>query len=87
VVDADSQHLLWTALRWAAAALHQIERVRDSWEGFRGRRLVSLGALPSHPANAQARQCSSERWTGDSGINRPLWILKDLEVFREGVPA
>jgi len=34
VVDADSQHLLWTALRWAAAALHQIERVRDSWEQF-----------------------------------------------------
>jgi hypothetical protein len=34
VVDAKSQHLLWTALRWAAAALHQIERVRDSWEGF-----------------------------------------------------
>jgi hypothetical protein len=34
VVDAKSQHLLWTALRWAAAALHQIERVRDSWEQF-----------------------------------------------------
>jgi hypothetical protein len=34
VVDADSQHFLWTALRWAAAALHQIERVRDSWEQF-----------------------------------------------------
>ncbi len=34
MVDADSQHFLWTALRWAAAALYQIERVRDSWEQF-----------------------------------------------------
>jgi hypothetical protein len=25
---------VWTALHWAAAALNQIERVRDSWEQF-----------------------------------------------------
>ena len=26
MVDADSRHFLWTAIHWAAAALHQAER-------------------------------------------------------------
>jgi hypothetical protein len=34
VTDAKSQQLLWTALRWAAAALHQVERVQADWEHY-----------------------------------------------------
>jgi hypothetical protein len=34
VVDAKSQHLLWTALRWSAAALNQVDRVRASFEPY-----------------------------------------------------
>jgi hypothetical protein len=35
VVDADSQHFLWTALHWAAVTLNQAERVRASFEPYR----------------------------------------------------
>jgi hypothetical protein len=35
VVDADSQHFLWTALHWAAVTLNQAERVRTSFEPYR----------------------------------------------------
>jgi hypothetical protein len=34
VVDADSQHFLWTALHWTAVTLNQAERVRASFERF-----------------------------------------------------
>jgi hypothetical protein len=36
VVDADGSYLLWTALHWAAAAVHQAERARASFEPYRG---------------------------------------------------
>jgi hypothetical protein len=35
VVDADGSYLLWTALHWAAAAVHQAERARASFEPYR----------------------------------------------------
>jgi hypothetical protein len=35
VVDAGSQHFLWTALHWAAVTLNQAERVRASFEPYR----------------------------------------------------
>jgi hypothetical protein len=35
VVDAEGSYLLWTALSWAAAVLHQAERVRASFEPYR----------------------------------------------------
>jgi hypothetical protein len=44
VVDAKSQHLLWIALRWAAAALHQAERARASLEPFLESRRNVIGA-------------------------------------------
>ena len=35
MVGVESEHLLWTALHWAAPALHQAERVRASFEPYR----------------------------------------------------
>jgi hypothetical protein len=35
VVDADSQHFLWTALHWTTVSLNQAERVRASFEPYR----------------------------------------------------
>jgi hypothetical protein len=32
--------------------------------------------------DAGARPCSSERWTGDSGLNRPMWRLRGLGTWR-----
>ena len=37
MVDAESQHFMWTALHWAAVTLNQAERVRASFEPFRAR--------------------------------------------------
>jgi hypothetical protein len=39
VVDAESQHFLWTALQWAAMSLNQAERVRASFEPYRAAKL------------------------------------------------
>jgi hypothetical protein len=45
VVDANSQHLLWTALRWAAAALNQAERVRAGFESYQASRRMLDGVV------------------------------------------
>ena len=51
MVDAKSQHLLWTALRWSAAALNQIDRVRAGFEPYqtsiRGR--IDVGIMRVTP--------------------------------------
>jgi hypothetical protein len=51
VVDAKSQHLLWTALRWAAAALNQVDRVRASFERYNDavRKRIGIGTVRLTP--------------------------------------
>jgi hypothetical protein len=43
VVDARAEGLLWTALRWAAAALHQAERARADFELYRESQMSWIG--------------------------------------------
>ena len=51
MVDAKSQHLLWTALRWSAAALNQIDRVRGNFEPYQAsiRSLIDVGTVRVTP--------------------------------------
>jgi hypothetical protein len=51
VVDADSQHFLWTALHWATVSLNQAERVRASFEPYRASMLsrIDVGVIRVTP--------------------------------------
>lgn len=46
MVDAESQHFLWTALQWAAMSLNQTERVRSSFDPFHAAVRDRIGVGP-----------------------------------------